>query len=309
MNILSLFDGISAGQVALCRAGIVYENYYASEIDRYAIAITQHNFPKTIQIGDVTKWRQWNIDYSAIDLVMAGFPCQSWSLAGKQQGDDDARGALFWTMLDVMATVLKANPNAKYLIENVKMKKSFDEYITSNITQALGKCNKHLIDSALVSAQSRKRLYWSNIDGIEQPQDRGILLKDVLLDSNISSLYLTETTALKYKPNTKYTKDTTKSCVIGKLSNYQGDRVFDTGCKASSLSAGGGNNGGGGCNIIIDPRHNKLRKLSVGECELLQCFPVGYVSSAKPSQSYKALGNSWTVDVVAHILSYIKEQN
>lgn len=179
-TVLSLFDGISGTQVALERNGITYDNYYASEIDKYPITITQKNYPNTIQLGSVTDWREWDIDWSSVDLVCGGFPCQSWSVAGKGLGDKDVRGMLFWTMLDVMKLVLKKNPNAKFLMENVRMKKEFEDYITFHTEAALGKVNKHLINSALVSAQNRKRFYWTNIQGIEQPKDKGLLLRDVL---------------------------------------------------------------------------------------------------------------------------------
>ena len=120
-------------------------------------------------------------------MFLVGFPCQAWSVAGKQQGDKDERGMLFWTMLDIMKKVLEHNPKANFLIENVKMKKEFEEYITLHTTQALGTVYKYLINSALVSAQNRQRYYWTNIKDIEQLEDKGILLRDILED-NIQSL-------------------------------------------------------------------------------------------------------------------------
>ena len=101
MNVLSLFDGMSCGQIAFNKLGIQVDNYYASEIDKYAIKVTQENFPNTIQLGDVKNWQDWDLDWSSISYVSGGFPCQSWSLAGKQLGDKDPRGDLFWTMLDL----------------------------------------------------------------------------------------------------------------------------------------------------------------------------------------------------------------
>src|SRR5574344_1750708 len=189
MNVLSLFDGVSCGRIALERAGIEVNNYFSSEIDKYAIRIANKNYPQDAdkRLGDVTKWQDWNIDWSSIDLGTGGFPCQAWSIAGKQLGDKDERGMLFWTMLDIMKKVLDNNPKAKFLIENVKMKKEFEEYITLHTTQALGTVHKHLINSALVSAQNRQRYYWTNIEGIEQPEDKGILLRDILED-DIQSL-------------------------------------------------------------------------------------------------------------------------
>jgi len=180
INVLSLFDGISGTQVALDRMGVKVDNYHASEIDRHAMSITHKNFPKTKMLYDVNNWESWDIDWSSIDLVVGGFPCQAWSNAGLKKGDKDPRGMLFWTMLDVMKLVLEKNPNAKFLMENVRMKNEFEEYITFHTEEALGKVNKHLINSALVSAQNRKRFYWTNIDGIDQPEDQGLLLRDVL---------------------------------------------------------------------------------------------------------------------------------
>lgn len=179
MNILSLFDGISCFQVAAKRAGLLHGTYYAAEVDKYAIQITQDKHPKTVQMGDVTKWREWNVDWASIGFVSAGFPCQSWSLAGKQLGDKDERGMLFWVTLDIIANVLKHNPCAKFVMENVKMKKEFEQYITMHTESALGEVHKTLINSALVSAQNRNRYYWTNFE-VSQPEDKGVVLADIL---------------------------------------------------------------------------------------------------------------------------------
>lgn len=182
MNVLSLFDGMSCGMIALDRLGIKVDNYYASEIDKYAIQVSQANYPDIVQLGDVTNWQEWDIDWATIDLVTGGFPCQSWSLAGKQLGDKDERGMLFWVMLDIMQKVMENNPNAYYLMENVKMKKEFEEYITMHTQNALPNVYKYFINSSLVSAQSRQRYYWTNIPNVEQPEERGIVLRDILED-------------------------------------------------------------------------------------------------------------------------------
>lgn len=181
MNILSLFDGMSCGQIALNRIGIKPSKYYAAEIDKYAIKVTQANYPDTIQLGNVTDWRDWDIEWGSIDLVSGGFPCQAWSMAGKQLGDKDERGMLFWVMLDIIKHVKQHNPKIKFLIENVKMKKEFEEYITHHTEQALGEVNKVLINSALVSAQNRNRYYWTNWH-VEQPEDKGVVLADIIED-------------------------------------------------------------------------------------------------------------------------------
>ena len=182
MNILSLFNGISGLHLSCERAGIEVKNCYYSEIDKFANKVTEHHYPNDIALGDVTKWREWDIDWASIDLVGAGFPCQSWSVAGQQLGDKDERGMLFWTTLEIIKHVLYFNPKAKFLMENVKMKKDFEEYITHHTTQALGYVEKTLINSALVSAQNRNRYYWTNFP-VTQPEDKGILLRDVLEDT------------------------------------------------------------------------------------------------------------------------------
>ena len=181
MYVVSLFNGMNCGYIALDRLGIKPTRYYSSEIDQHAIKIANKNYPDTIQLGDVKNWRDWDIEWKFVDLVLGGFPCQSWSVAGKQTGDRDSRGQLFWVMLDIMQHVMECNPNAKYLMENVRMSNAFEKYITHHTEKALPNVNKYLINSSLVSAQNRKRFYWTNIVLDEpQPKDRGIVLKDIL---------------------------------------------------------------------------------------------------------------------------------
>lgn len=181
---LSLFNGISGLHLALDKAQINVEQVYYSEIDKFANKVTEQQYPNDIALGDVTKWKEWDIDWSSVDLVSAGFPCQAWSVAGKQLGDKDERGMLFWTTLEIIAHVVKHNPKARFLMENVKMKKDFEEYITHHTTEALGYVEKTLINSALVSAQNRNRYYWTNFE-VAQPEDRGILLKDIVEGDHI----------------------------------------------------------------------------------------------------------------------------
>ena len=178
-NVLSLFNGISGCHLALDKSGIEVGQVYYAEIDKYANMVTEKHYPNDIALGDVLNWREWDIDWSSIDLVTGGFPCQAWSVAGKQLGDKDERGMLFWTTLEIIAHVLKHNPKAKFLMENVKMKKDFEQYITHHTEQALGHVEKILINSALVSAQNRNRYYWTNFE-VTQPEDKGILLKDII---------------------------------------------------------------------------------------------------------------------------------
>ena len=139
--------------------GIEHGQVYYAEIDKYANNVTEKHYPNDIALGDVTKWREWDIDWASIDLVGAGFPCQAWSVAGKQLGDKDERGMLFWVTLDIIKHVLTHNPAAKWLMENVKMKRDFEQYITHHTEQSLSHVEKTLINSALVSAQNRQRYY------------------------------------------------------------------------------------------------------------------------------------------------------
>jgi DNA (cytosine-5)-methyltransferase 1/DNA (cytosine-5)-methyltransferase 3A len=325
MNVLSLFDGMSCGQIALNRAGFTVNNYYAAEIDKYAIKVTQSNFPNTIQLGDVTKWKDWDVDWSSIDLVTGGFPCQAWSLAGKQLGDKDSRGMLFWTMLDIIKTVLDANPKAKFLIENVKMKQEFEQYITQHTEQALGKVDKHLINSSLVSAQNRQRYYWTNIPNVTQPQDRKIYLKDIIecdvLGARIVGRRINDegkrddyNKELSIKQYLEINENPEKS---NTLSTVQKDNVFVDREKSHCLDANyfkGGNLKSyfekHRRQLVFSSQSNdmlKWRKLTPVECEKLQNVPTNYTSSVSNSQRYKMLGNGWTVDVIAHIFKGLKE--
>ena len=227
MNILSLFNGLGGLPLACDRAGISYDKCYYSEIDKYANKVMEKNYPDSIPLGDVTKWKEWDIDWSSIDLVSAGFPCQAWSVAGQQQGDKDERGMLFWTTLEVISQVLKHNPNSKFLMENVKMKKEFEQYITYHTEQALGDVEKILINSALVSAQNRNRYYWTNFE-VTQPDDRGLFLRDILDISTNGFISLdesnyTERCKKQIKKNSK-TKDQ-KAVALCTNSNITGSGV------------------------------------------------------------------------------------
>lgn len=290
MNILSLFNGISGLHLACDRAGLNIDTCYYSEIDKFANNVTEHHYPNDISLGDVTKWKDWDIDWSSIDLVGAGFPCQSWSVAGKQKGDKDERGMLFWTTLDIIAHVLKHNPNAKFLMENVKMKKDFEEYITYHTTEALGYVEKTLINSLLVSGQNRNRYYWTNFP-ILQPNDEGILLRDVLEKDVDVSLFLSEK-ALNYM--NKEGKGWTANGVTRMDHNNN-----DINGKAKTLTA----------NMYKGVPYGVMkdlnRRLSVIECERLQTLPDNWTAMLSNSQRYKSIGNGWTIDVIAHILKHI----
>ena len=171
MNVLSLFDGISCGQIALNRAGIKYDNYFASEIDKHAINETMTNFPNTIQLGDVTKITADNLP--KIDLVIGGSPCQGFSSSGKGLNFEDPRSKLFFEFV----RILKETKPTYFLLENVKMKKEYEDIITKELG-----VEPITINSSLVSSQNRVRLYWTNIPNVSQPEDKNIKLSDILDD-------------------------------------------------------------------------------------------------------------------------------
>lgn len=174
LTVLSLFDGMLCGRITLDKMGITPKAYYASELDKFAIKETQANWPDTVQLGDVTKWREWDIDWANIDLLIGGSPCQGFSFAGKQLAFDDPRSALFFVYVDILNHVKSVNPNVKFMLENVRMKKEYLDVIT----EYLG-VEPVFINSALVSAQNRQRYYWSNWE-VTQPEDRGILLENIV---------------------------------------------------------------------------------------------------------------------------------
>lgn len=291
---LSLFNGISGLHLALDKAQINVEQVYYSEIDKFANKVTEQQYPNDIALGDVTKWKEWDIDWSSVDLVSAGFPCQAWSVAGKQLGDKDERGMLFWTTLEIIKTVLEHNPKAKFLMENVKMKKDFEEYITHHTTEALGYVEKTLINSSLVSAQNRNRYYWTNFE-VTQPDDKGILLKDILEYPTDDKYKLSDEAIARFKPCQK-----TNSGQIGTTAHEatigQRDRVYDADGKMITLTA----------TIYKQPPQyinaGKLRKLTPLECERLQTVPDNWTECLSNTQRYKSLGNGWTIDVIVHIL-------
>lgn len=151
MNVLSLFDGMSCGRIALERAGIEVNKYYASELDKYAIKVTQANWPETIHLGDVTKWREWDIDWSSIDLLIGGSPCQGFSFAGKQLAFDDPRSKLFFVYVDILNHIKSVNPGVKFLLENVKMKKEFLNVISDCLALNLFLLIRHWLALKIVN--------------------------------------------------------------------------------------------------------------------------------------------------------------
>lgn len=373
MKILSLFDGISCARVALEKADIPVESYYASEIDKYAIAISKKNYLDIIHMGNVTELSYNDLSKQfisdsfnsstniVIDLLIGGSPCQDLSIAKKnRKGLDGERSGLFWEYV----RILKEVKPKYFILENVA---SMPKEAKDIITETLG-VEPIMINAALVSAQNRKRLFWVGawVDNIgyvrvdvTHPKDRGILLKDILEKGEVP---LTNYNTEKYKSNTvrtsgrgsgindKHNWDTIRIGQIGK--GGQGDRIYSIDGKSVNLSANGGGRGAKTGLYAIVPEATKkgyavategqsvdmsflnsktrrgrvgdkvknlmtsqnigvftqgvIRKLTPIECERLQSLPDNYTDCVSNTQRYKALGNGFNVDVIAHILSFIK---
>jgi DNA (cytosine-5)-methyltransferase 3A len=403
MNVLSLFDGMSCGHLALDKSGIKVDNYFASEIDKYAIQVTMANYPETIQLGDVR-----DLDVTKlpkIDLLIGGSPCQSFSFGGKRKGmatkceqeiltlnhylilkkegfEFEGQSYLFWEYMRILNEIKTINPDVKFLLENVEMGERWERVLT----QAIGVNGIH-INSALVSAQNRERIYWTNIGlkpqglfgflgtTIKQPQNKKILLKEIL-ESDVDEKYYISDKGIQYiyrhKANLPFQmndKDDKSKCVVANFKNgipynqivvhnmqrrnpdrpsvlknknaggsghlsrmdgktycldtaqsnaieirevkqlnlskesngqqpYQQNRIYDINGISPALQS----QLAYGSSIINTPR---LRRLTPVECERLQTVPDNYTNHVSDSQRYKMLGNGWTIDVIAHIFSYL----
>lgn len=334
LNVLSLFDGISCGRVALERAGFEIESYYASEIEESAIKVSNSNWDDIVQIGDIRNIEGNN--YKDIDLIIGGSPCQNFSFAGSQNGavtkdkievtnlsqyldlkekgfEFEGYSYLFWEYVRLLKEI-----NPKYfLLENVKMTEKWKNVITD----ALG-VKPILIDSELVSAQHRERNYWTNIPNVNQPVDKNIFVRDVITSQDED---------MKKK---KYCNDSNMKTLMRPFGSKAKILTIDTKKSNTLLRAMGG--GGGNGVYIAEVLHNKdsintykimnneilingvsyktdlpngeygVRKLTVKECCRLQTLPDNYCDIVSNSEAYKAIGNGWTVDVIAHILRNIQ---
>ena len=316
MIVVSCFDGMSCGMIAAERVGLNVTEYHAFEIDKHAIEVSNRNYPDIIHHGDINQWKKANIDWHKVDLLIGGSPCQGFSFAGKQLAFDDPRSVLFFKFVEILRYIRLFNPNVKFLLENVKMKKDH----LNVISDTLG-VEPVFINSALVSAQNRQRYYWCNWS-VPQPEDKGIMLSDILetegvgvlkdrgswresrykancVDANywkgvdnhaqrtmVSTIreHVLSEKALSRLERKKYSKPQLLPEKTGTLNtkNNSGQLSFDSG-------------------TTLIPFEGTLRKLTPIECERLQTVPDGYTDHVSNTQRYKMLGNGWTVDVIAHI--------
>ena len=300
MNVLSLFDGMSCGQIALEKVGFQVDKYFASEIDKHAIKVAKANYPDMVHLGDVRDVRA--DDLPQIDLLIGGSPCQGFSFAGKQLNFDDPRSKLFWEYV----RLLRELQPKYFLLENVKMKQESMDVIT----EALG-VEPIFINSNLVSAQNRQRYYWTNIPMDKLPDDKGIMLKDILEDGYVDrdKSHCIDANYFKGGNLKSYFEKNRRQlvfsddglCHVGDA-DLKGHgyvrRVYHPDGKAPSLCAASGGN--------LEPKTfispDSWRKLTPLECERLQTVPEGYTAHVSNTQRYRMLGNGWTVDVIAHIM-------
>ena len=288
MNVLSLFNGMNTGRQALENVGIKVNKYYSSEIKPYAIELTQHHFPDTIQVGDVTKWKEWNIDWSSIDLVLSGSPCQDLSAAGKRAGINGKKSSLFFTFVEILEHIKELNPKVLFFQENVGSANKLDIGIMS---RALGVYPVR-INSELVVAASRDRYYWSNIrtkqDGmfgdlitdIPQPKDKNLSFQNIL------------TSGFTDRKKARAILESEKRQLVNKEKLYK--RYTELGM----------------INLVFDnpnyiPNEN-VRILNKIELCRLQGFPDNYCDILTRNHAASLLGDGWTLPIIEHIFSFIK---
>jgi len=352
INVLSLFDGMSCGQIALERAGIKVDNYFASEIDKYGQIVSKANYPNTIYLGDV---RHINAkDLPKIDLIIGGSPCQSFSFAGKRKGmstkdeqqiltlehylklksegfEFEGQSYLFW---EYMRLLNECNPKY-FLLENVEMGEKWEKVLS----KAIGVNGIH-INSALLSAQNRKRIYWTNIglepgglfgdlvSTIKQPKDKGIMLKDILEKEVGKKFFISNQrieTIMKSERHVPFISEETQkhNCLLAGYAKIPTDGQYIVASRGRNPENPKSREVGLNTEQMLEPRMDgktnclttvakdnyvtddvTIRRLTPLECERLQTVKDNYTAVASDSQRYRMLGNGWTVDVIAHILSY-----
>jgi len=313
MIVKSLFDGYSAGYVALKKAGINVTKYEAYEINKYCIQISHKNYPDIIQKGDVKncKINSW------IDLLIAGSPCQGFSKAGNQLNFKHEQSRLFFEFVRILKEAKKINPDVLFLLENVRMKKEWQDIITKIVG-----VKPILINSSLVSAQNRERLYWTNIPVITQPKDKGIELKDIIQSGEVDrdKSYCIDANYFKgsnvkqylYKKRRQIVWVIPEATKKGYVEVSEGDFIDLTFIKSKTrrgrLMLKKSN-----CLTATNCKYCKVTKdwfrlLTPIECERLQNLPDDYTKGVSNTQRYKMLGNGWTINVILHIFSFIPKR-
>jgi site-specific DNA-cytosine methylase len=272
--VLSFFDGMSCGQIALNKAGIQYKNYYACEIDESAIKVTQKNFPGTKQLGDVSN--VYAKDLPKIDLFIGGSPCQSFSSFGNGSGFDGKSG-LFWEYVRVLKEIRQANPKVLFMLENVNMKKEWRDIISKELG-----VEPIAFNSNLVSAQNRDRLYWTNIK-FDLPKDKDILFSDILENLSFREIpkcfYKNWGDKMRIDKGLNWVKNDKANCLTTKN------------CHTNQY--------------LLNEDKTLCRLLTAKEFEKLQTVPENYTDCVSNTERFKMLGNGWTVDVIAHIFNGI----
>ena len=349
MNVLSLFNGMSTGHTALDNVGIKVDKYYSSEIKPSAIKLTQHHYPDTIQLGDVTKWKEWDIDWNNIDMVLSGSPCQDLSIAGSRKGLKGDRSSLFWVFVDILNYLKSFNPNVLFLQENVGSAPKSD---VGEMSRALGVYPAR-INSSLVTAQLRDRYYWSNIrtrkDGlfgdlvtdIPEPKDRKIMFKDIVeggavkVDKHTCLAERTIASAsykdMKSDKAQKFLKERESRSMMSLIYVDDGDVKVKTNTKKgydiatendcidlafpnSKTRRARVTKGKSPClmegsNHLYSLDNYRVRLVNKIEMCRLQGFPDDWCDILSDAQAGSLLGDGWTLPIIEHIFSFIKKDN
>ena len=322
MNVLSLFNGMNTGRQALENVGIKVATYYSSEIKPYAIELTQYHFPDTIQLGDVTKWKEWDIEWSKIDLVLSGSPCQDLSIAGKRAGINGNKSSLFFVFVEILNHIKSLNPKVLFLQENVGSASKLDVGIMS---RALGVYPVR-INSKLLTAQLRDRYYWSNIrtketifdlvTDIPQPKDKRIMFKDIITEGRvkrIKSVCLMEATIRAHdseeplsEKHQKYLKsrETPKNFISLVYVDTDKHTCLKTYRKDGSQEYLKRRNETTGMITLIHDEEI-VRIINKTEMCRLQGFPDNYCDILTAEKAGSLLGDGWTLPVIEHIFSFI----
>ena len=315
MNVVSLFNGMNTGRQALENVGIKVDKYYSSEIKQYAIQLTQLHFPDTIQVGDVTKWKEWDIDWKSIDLILSGSPCQDLSVAGKRVGINGSRSSLFFVFVEILEHIKSLNPKVLFLQENVGSASKLDVGIMS---RALGVYPVR-INSSLVTAQLRDRYYWSNIrtketmfdlvTDIPQPKDRKIMFKDIITGGRVErvkALALLESESRAVTNQESIKKRNEKKFINIVYIDTDKHTCLNTGSgKSGSQKSMKHRNETTGMITLIQ-ENTLVRTVNQTEMERLQGFPDGYTSILSKAKAGSLLGDGWTLPIIEHIFSFIQ---